>query len=176
MSFNVIIDSLKRQGTDGNAVYSMDWSFLADDAEYDLTFSYRTTEPISAISRQSPGTYNGGELYLSLPDLPNNNYEIVSNTNSNYGRAVSSSIVGILTFGSTYSNGDVDVNDGDYITFHTPHTFNPPTRVKKPMVNDFRVHIYAKNVGNAGYDDPTERILMDDYAQDYILILNFKKV
>ena len=38
MSFNVIIDSLKRQGTDGNAVYSMDWSFLADDAEYDLTF------------------------------------------------------------------------------------------------------------------------------------------
>ena len=36
MSFNLIVDSLNGSGNDGNLTYSIDWSFLAYDAEYDL--------------------------------------------------------------------------------------------------------------------------------------------
>jgi len=64
MSFNLIIDSLNGSGDDSNLTYGIDWSFLAPEQEYDMTFSYRSTAPYSAIDRQQPGTGStqGGEL------------------------------------------------------------------------------------------------------------------
>ena len=47
MSFNLIIDSLNGSGDDGNLTYGIDWSFLAPEQEYDMTFSYRSTAPVS---------------------------------------------------------------------------------------------------------------------------------
>ena len=69
MSFNLIIDSLNGSGDDGNLTYGIDWSFLAPEQEYDMTFSYRSTAPYSAIDRQQPGTNSeqGGELYFPVP-------------------------------------------------------------------------------------------------------------
>jgi len=175
MSFNLIVDSLNGSGNDGNLTYSIDWSFLAYDAEYDMTFSYRSTAPISSLDRQDPDGANGGELYMSMPDLPMQcNYEVVGPTNKNYGRAKNSSIIGVLT-PIVYSNGDVDVNDGDYFIFNTGHTYNPPVRVQRPMNNVFRVQLYSKGVASNGTDNPTSREIMDGFAQDYMLILNFKK-
>ena len=83
MSFNLIIDSLNGSGNDGNLSYSIDWSFLAHDAEYDMTFSYRSTAPIISLDRQDPDGAQGGELYMSMPDLPMHcNYEVVGPTNN----------------------------------------------------------------------------------------------
>ena len=107
-----------------------------------------------------------------MPDLPNNNYEVVKDDNSNYGRASSSNIVGILQ-PFVYDNGDVATNDGSVFIFSTPHTFNPPVRVRKPLSNRFRIQLYAKVAQDM--DSASSRILMDSEAQDYILILNFKK-
>ena len=140
-----------------------------------MTFSYRSTAPYSAIDRQQPGTNSaqGGELYVSMPDLPMNNFEVVGPSDKSYGMAKSSNIIGVLT-PVVYSNGDVDVNDGDYFIFQTGHTYNPPVRVRKPMSNNFRIQLYAKGVGGSGFDNPTERPLLGSGAQDYVLILHFK--
>ena len=174
MSFNLIIDSLKGSGDDGNLTYSIDWSFLADGDEYDMTFSYRSTAPVSAITRQTPDTYEGGELYISMPDMPMNNFEVVKSDDNNYGRAQSSNIIGVLT-PVVYSNGDVDINDGDYFIFQTGHNYNPPVRIRKPLSNVFRIQLYAKGVDESGEDNPTSRPLLGTYAQDYVLILHFEK-
>ena len=60
------------------------------------------------------------------------------------------------------------------VIFSTPHNFNPPVRVRKPLNNRFRIQLYAK-VAAQNMDTATSRILMDTEAQDYVLILNFKK-
>jgi len=82
-------------------------------------------------------------------------------------------LIGVLT-PIVYSNGDVDVNDGDYFIFNTAHMYNPPVRVQRPMDNVFRVQLY-KGVASNGTDNPASREIMDGFAQDYMLILNFKK-
>ena len=173
MSFNLVIDSLNGSGDDGNLTFGIDWSFLADGEEYDMTFSYRSTTPVTNSDIEVAGTYDGGELYLSMPDLPDNNYEVVKDDNSNYGRASSSNIVGILQ-PFVYDNGDAATTDGSVFIFSTPHNFNPPVRVRKPLNNRFRIQLYAK-VAAQNMDTATSRILMDTEAQDYVLILNFKK-
>ena len=83
MSFNLVIDSINGSGDDGNLTFGIDWSFLADGEEYGMTFSYRSTSPTTHLNIEEPGTHDGGELYLSMPDLPNNNYEVVKDDNSN---------------------------------------------------------------------------------------------
>ena len=135
-----------------------------------MTFSYRSTSPVTNSDIE---VEDGGELYLSMPDLPNNNYEVVKDDNSNYGRASSSNIVGILQ-PFVYDNGDAATTDGSVFIFSTPHNFNPPVRVRKPLNNRFRIQLYAK-VAAQNMDTATSRILMDTDAQDYVLILNFKK-
>jgi hypothetical protein len=174
MSFNLVIDSLNGSGDDGDLTYSIDWSFLADGQDYDMTFSYRSTAPYSSVERSNPNTNNGGELYMSMPDLPMNSYEVVGPSSKNYGRAKSSNVIGVLT-PVVYNPGNLLEDAGDYFIFQTGHTYNPPVRVSKPMNNVFRVQLYAKGVDSGGLDNPTERPLMDGSAQDYMLILNFKK-
>lgn len=175
MSYTITIDSLNGSGTDGNKTYTIDWSFLKDNQEYDMTFSYRSTQPTKFVDVLAPGGGEGGELFIKMPDLVMDNaYETTSG-----GSSQSSDIVGIVkpsvNIPPPNSGSGYDQN-GDYLQYETPHNFNPPVRCKKPTGSSFNVKIFAVGVDESGEYNPSSRPELDNDGQSYIMILHFKRV
>lgn len=165
MSYTITIDSLTGSGNDGNKTYTIDWSFLQDNQEYDMTFSYRSTQPTNYIDTLAPGGGEGGELYIELPDLVMDYAYKTSGSGS-----VSSDIVGMV------KSVSFTANSGELFHYEAPINFNPPVRCKKPSGTSFNVKVYALGVDDGGLYDPTSRTLLDNDGQGYIMILHFKRV
>jgi hypothetical protein len=174
MSYTITIDSLNGTGDDGNKTYTIDWSFLKDNQEYDMTFSYRSTQPTKFVSVLAPGGGEGGELYVKMPNLVMDYAYETSGSGS-----VSSDIVGMVrpsvNISPPNSGSNYDQN-GDYLQYETPNNFNAPIRCKKPTGSSFNVKIFAVGVDETGEYDPTSRPELDNDAQSYIMILHFKRV
>ena len=175
MSYTITIDSLNGSGTNGNKTFTIDWSFLKDNTEYDMTFSYRSTQPKKYLDVLDPDMGDGGELYVKMPDLVMDySYETSSS-----GSSVSSDIVGIVkpsvdivppNSGSSYDA------EGNYLQYETPNSFNAPVRCKKPTGSSFNVKIFALGVNNSGVYNPVIRPELTSFGQGYCMILHFKRV
>ena len=170
MSYTITIDSLNGTGDTGNKTFTIDWSFLKDNQEYDMTFSYRSTQPTNYVDTLQPGGAEGGELYIELPDLVMDYAYKTSGSGS-----VSSDIVGMVKSVSFNPTSTASSN-GDLFHYEAPVNFNPPVRCKKPSGTSFNVKVYALGVDSGGEYDPTARTLLDNDGQDYVMILHFKRV
>lgn len=174
MSYTITIDSLNGSGNDGNKIFTIDWSFLTDNQEYDMTFSYRSTQPAKYLDILDPSIGKGGELYIKLPDLVMDYaYETGSSGSS------SSDIIGMVrpSVNITPPNsGSSFDSEGDYLQYETPNNFNAPIRCKKPTGSSFNVKIFALGVSGTGTYEPTSRQNASANAQAYVLILHFKSV
>ena len=174
MSYTITIDSLNGSGNDANKTFTIDWSFLTDNQEYDMTFSYRSTQPAKYLDILDPSIGKGGELYIKLPQLlMDYAYETGSSGSG------TSDIIGMVRPSINITppnNGSSFDVEGDYLQYETPNNFNAPIRCKKPTGSSFQVKILSVGVSETGTYFPSSRQDASANAQAYVMILHFKAV
>lgn len=154
MSYTVpVLSYNKLSGVNSDAVYNIDWSFMSDDCDYKLSFSF-----VSKQVGQTTDLIMNSVYLLTCPDLGSRRCYLAGKTTT----TLSSSEIGILrpygiagqTAGSTFYGLSANTND------------NPPIIIRgRPSSNQFMVQIYT-----------IDKQALINLNADYVLLLHFEKI
>jgi hypothetical protein len=137
----------------GNAIYNIDWSYLENDCNYKLNFSF-----VSKQIGQTTDLIMNNVYLLTFPDLGSRRCFIAGNTTTTQ----SSGEIGMLR---PYAIGGATANTNFWgLTANTND--NPPIIIRgRPSSNQFTVQIYT-----------IDKTAIYNPVADYVLLLHFEKI
>ena len=152
MSFTIVLPSQKKlSGTNGDALFNINWSFLDDNCDHKVTFQF------SSKSLTTDAQVMNQVYLLCTPDLGNRNCFIAGNTSS----TMSSNELGIIRPSEV-----AVVGAASYYNLLARAGDNPPIILHgRPSNNQFSIEIYEIDK-SAIYVPPTH----------WVMILHFEKI
>ena len=168
------INKLPNSGSNGDAIYNINWSFLPDNCDYKISFSF--------ISKQEATAGNSvmNQVYLiSSPDLGSRQSYIAGKTTTTvssneigaiypYAIQVSAAQTGTITNNTapTANTTTQTIGFNTYYGFKAAASDNVPIYMRgRPTSNQFTVQIYA-----------IDKSFIHAMSADYALTINFEKV
>lgn len=152
MSFTVVLPSQKKlSGTNGDALFNINWSFLDDNCDHKVTFNFSSKSLIADAQIMN-------QVYLICsPDLGNRNCYIAGNTTS----TMSSNELGIIRPSELAVVGATG-----YYNLISAADSNPPIILHgRPSNNQFGIQIFG-----------IDKTVIYVPASDWIMILHFEKI
>jgi hypothetical protein len=156
MIYTITIPSTNKLSGDpaapiGNATYQIDWSFLPNDCDFKMSFTFISKQEAAA------GASVMNQVYLiTSPDLAS---RLV------YSAGKTTTTQSSPDLGYVYPNFAV-VGASTYYGFIARATDNNPIYIRgRPTSNQFTVQIYS-----------TDKSFIHNMAADYVLTLTFEKI